>query len=433
MTDVLIADLAQLSSLRVISRGSVMPFKGTKKTLSEIARQLNVDAVVEGSVLRMGNQVRITAELIDTSTDRHLWARTFERKVEDVLSLQSEVARAIAGEVRARMTPHESARLLRNRSVNPAALEAYLKGRFYWNKFTEEPLVKSVEYYEQATGLDPGYAVAFAGLSESWTGLGWIGARSWEEVHPKAKEAANKALEIDPDLGEAHAAMAAVSLREWNWKTAEQQDRKAIALNPNHSTAHLSYSNILRYLGRPEESIAEGRRAVELDPLAVLTNEVLGTAYLSARRYDLVIQQCKQALEMHPDESSLHHLLGWAYAYKKMYEPAIDSIEKSLTLDGVPPALSPDIAYIHTMRGQKDEARAILDRLLALSQKAPINAGLIALIYAGLGEREETLTWLEKAYEQHSPMMTWLKVDARFDNVRDEPRFQELMRRVGLI
>ena len=433
MTEVLIADLAQLSSLRVISRGSVMPFKGTKKTLPEIARQLNVDAVVEGSVLRSGNRVRITAELIDTSTDRHLWAKTYERKVDDVLLLQSEVAQAIAGEVRARMTPQESARLSRNRAVNPAALEAYLKGRFYWNKFTEEALVKSVESYEQAARLDPGYAAAYAGLSESWTGLGWIGARPWEEVHAKAKEAAAKALEIDPELGEAHAAMAVLSLREWNWKTAEQEDQKAIALNPNYSTAHISYSNILRYLGHPDESIVEARRAVELDPLAMLTNEALATAYVSARRYDQAIEQCKKALELHPDESNLHHLLGWAYAYKQMYKPAIESIEKSLALDGVAPALSPDIAYIDTMAGQKKEARRILARLLALSEKAPLNAGLIALVYAGLGEREETLTWLEKAYQQHSPMMTWLKVDARFDNIRDEPRFQELMRRVGLI
>ena len=433
MTEVLIADLAELSSLRVISRGSVMPFKGTKKTLAEIARQLNVGAVVEGSVLRSGNQVRITAGLIDTSTGRHLWARTYERKVGDVLSLQSEVARAIAGEVRARMTSRESARLARNHAVNPAALEAYLKGRFYWNKFKEEPLLKSVEYFEQAARLDPEYAAAYAGLSESWTGLGWIGARPWEEVQARAKQAAAKALEIDPALGEAHAAMAVLSMREWNWKAAEQQDKQAIALNPNYSTARISYSNILRYTGRPGESIAEARRAVELDPLAMLTNEVLANAFLSARQYDLAIEQCRKTIELHPEESSLHHLLGWAYAYKQMYDPAIESIQKHLELDGVPPALSPDLAYIHTLTGQNKEARRILARLLDLSRKAPVNAGLIALVYAGLGEREETLTWLEKAYQQHSPMMTWLKVDARFDNVRNEPRFQDLMRRVGLI
>jgi tetratricopeptide (TPR) repeat protein len=227
--------------------------------------------------------------------------------------------------------------------------------------------------------------------------------------------------------------MAVLSMREWNWKTAEEADKKAIALNPNYSTAHLSYSNILRYLGRPDESIAEARRAVALDPLAMLTNEVLATAYVSARQYDLAIEHCRKALELHPDESNLHHVLGWAYAYKQMYKPAIESIEKSLALDGVAPAFSHDIAYIHTMTGRNKEARKTLARLLALSEKAPVNAGAIALIYAGLGERDETLAWLHKAYQQHSPVMTWLKVDARFDNVRDEPRFQELMRRVGLI
>ena len=208
MTDVLIADLAQISSLRVISRTSVMQLKGTKKTLTEIARQLNVDGVIEGSVLRSGDQVRITAELVDTSTDRHLWARTYDRKVGDVLTLQSEVARAIAGEIQARITPQESGRLSRNRTVSPAALEAYLKGRFYWGQFTEESLTKSIEFYEQATSIDPAYAAAYAGLSESWTGLGWIGARPWQEVRTMAKDAAMKALAIDDALSDAHAAVA---------------------------------------------------------------------------------------------------------------------------------------------------------------------------------------------------------------------------------
>lgn len=433
MTDVLIADLAQIGSLRVISRTSVMQFKGTKKSLPEIARQLNVDGVITGSVLLSGDQVRITAELVDTSTDRHLWARTYERKVGDVLTMQGEVARAIAGEIQARITPQESGRLSRNRAVSPAALEAYLKGRFYWSRYTEESLTKSIEYYERATSIDPAYAAAYAGLSEAWTGLGWIGARPWEDVRVMAKDAAMNALAIDDGLSDAHAAIAVLSLRDWDWKTAEKEDKKAVALNPGYPTAHLSYSNMLRYLGRTEESIAEAKRAVELDPLAVLTNEVLANAYMSARRYDLAVAQCQTALELHPDESSLHHIIGWAYVYKGMYDKGVEAITKSHVLDGVDPALSPDLAYIDALTGKKEEARKILARLLDLAKQAPVDPGLIAPIHVGLGQRQEALTLLEQAYHQHSSMMTLLKVDPRFDTIRQEPGFQVLMRGVGLI
>ena len=433
MTDVLIADLAQISSLRVISRASVMQLKGTKKPLAEIARQLNVDGVIVGSVLRSGDQVRINAELVDTSTDRHLWARTYNRKVGDVLTLQSEVARAIAGDIQAHITPEESGRLSRKRTVSPPALEAYLKGRFYWGQYTDESLTKSIEFFEQATRMDPAYAAAYAGLSESWTGLGWIGARPWAEVRTMAKDAAMKALAIDDALSDAHAALAGLSLREWDWKTAEAEAKKAIALNPGYVTAHLSYSSILRYLGRPEESIAEARRAFELDPLAVLTNEVLANAYLSARRYDLAIAQCRSALELHPEESSLHHILGWAYVYKGIYDKGRVAIKKSLALDGDHESFSPDLAYIDSVTGKKQEARKTLGRLLALATQAPIDPGHLALIYVGLGQHQEALPLLQQAYRRHSSMMTWLKVDARFDAIRPEPAFQDLMRVVGLI
>ena len=433
MTDVLIADLAQISSLRVISRTSVMQLKGTKKPLPEIAHQLNVDGVIEGSVLRSGDQVRITAQLVDASTDHHLWARTYERKVGDVLTLQGEVARAIAGEVQAQMTPQESGRLSRDRTVSPAALEAYLKGRSYWERFTEESLIRSIENYNQAIKIDPSYAVAYAGLSEAWTGLGWIGARPWQEVRRMAKDSAMKALAVDAGSTEAHAAMAVFSLRDWDWKTAEEEDKKAIALNPGYATAHMSYGNILRYLGRAEESIAEAKRAVELDPLAVLTNQVLGEAYLSARRYDLAIAHCQAALEVHPEESSLLMILGWGYVYKGMYDEGAKAITRSNAIDGISPDISPDLAYINAVTGKREEARKTLGVLQTLGKEAPVDPGLMGLIFAGLGERREALAMLEQAYSRHSSMMTWLKVDARFDKIRQDPEFQDLMRRVGLI
>jgi serine/threonine-protein kinase len=248
-----------------------------------------------------------------------------------------------------------------------------------------------------------------------------------------AKEAAMKALALDDSLSDAHAAVAVLSLRDWDWKTAEQEDQKAIALNPGYVTAHLSYSNMLRYLGRAEESIAEGKRAYELDPLAVLTNQVLANAYLSARRYDLAIAQCLSALELHSEESDLFHILGWAYVYKGEYDKGKEAIVKRLAFDGIDQAISPDLAYIYAQTGHRQEARQILNLLLTLAKEAPLDPGLIALIHAGLDQRKEALTLLEQAYRQHSPMMTWLKVDPRFDAMRQEPRFQELMRSVGLI
>jgi serine/threonine protein kinase/Flp pilus assembly protein TadD len=433
MTDLLIADLAQVSSLRVISRTSVMQLKGTKKSLPEIARQLNVDGVVEGTVQRSGERVRINAELIDAASDHHLWAKTYDRRVGDVLTLQGEVARAIAREVQAQITPQESGRLSRERTISPAALEAYMKGRFYWGEFTDESLTKSIENYQQATRIDPGYAAAYAGLSEAWTGLGWIGAMAWEDARGPAKDAATKAIALDNSLSDGHAAAAVVAMRDWDWKTAEEEDKLAISLNPGNPTAHMSYGNILRYLGRIDESIAEAKRAVELDPLSALTNEVLAEAYLCAPRPDLTVAQAEAALEVHPEVSELHQIAGWAYAFSGHYDKGIEEIQKSLALDGVDPGLSPDLAYIEAAHGKKEEARKILKRIQTLAKSVPVDPGQLAFIYVGLNERPEALKLLEQAYRLHSPMMTWLKADPRFDPIRNEPGFQDLMRRVGLI
>jgi serine/threonine protein kinase/tetratricopeptide (TPR) repeat protein len=433
MTDILIADLAQISSLRVISRTSAMQLKGTTRSLAEIARQLNVDGIVEGSVLRYGDQIRITAELIDPATDRHLWARTYDRKIGDVLALQSTVAREIAGEIQARITPEEAGRLARSGSIPPAALQAYMKGRFHWEEFTEDSLDKSIESYQEATRFYPPYAAAWAGLSESWTSLGFMGARPWKDVREQAREAAMKAIAIDNASSDAHAAFAVFSLVDWDWKTAEDEDRTAIALNPGYPTSHMSYGTVLRYQGRAAESIAQARRAVELDPLDPLNSQVLAEAYLSARRYDEAVAECRSALEVHPDNSILNQILGWAYFYAHKYDEAYLAFGKMLEADRVPPELSPDLAYIHAVTGKPQEARKTLEQLLPLVKEGIVDPGLIALIYTGLGEREAALTRLEEAYRNHSMMMTWLKVDARFDGLRQEPRFQALMRGVGLM
>jgi len=433
MTEALTADLTQIGALRVIARASMMQYKETKQPLAQIAQRLKVEAVVSGSVLRSGDRVRITAVLIRAATGQQLWAKTYERSLGDVLDLENEVARAIAGEVQAKVTAQEQVHMARNHSVNAAAYDAYLKGRYYYNRFTVDGFTKSIEYFEEAIELDSDYATAYAGLADALASLEQIGAARHEDVHTQALEAASKALAMDDTLPEAHAAMASVRANDWERSAAEREARRAIELNPGFPLAHLYYSNMLRHLGRREESIAEARRALELDPLSPLTNEELADAQLSARQYDAAIEQYQKTLELYPNQAAPRDSLGWAYVYEGRYEQGMEEIRKSIALYGEDPRLSPEIAFIYCMTGKKGEAQKILNQLLSTSKTVPIAAHHIALIYVGMGKKDEAFAWLEKSYEQHSPMMAWLEVDQRFDSLRGEPRFQNLMRRVGLI
>ncbi len=432
MTELLITDLGQIGSLRVISRPSVMRFREMKQPLRDIARQLGVDAVIVGSVQSSANRVRITAQLVDAATEQQLWTRAYEREMTDVLSLQSEVARNIAAEIQARVTPDEAGRLARNHKIVPAALDAYLLGRYYWDRFTDESLLKAVDYFEQAIQLDPSYAVAYGGIAECWSGLLFTDSRPWAETIPKAREAAEKALALDDTLAESHQAMAIVYYQEWNWKGVESEVKKAIALNAGFATSHMMYSNMLRQFGRADDSIAQAKLALQADPLSMLTNQMLGNAYADARRYDLAIAQYQKGLDLHPDDFTLQYHLGWAYVHAGDYEKGVAAIRSSQATEGVPPGLSPDLAAIYAMTGKPEESRKILAQLLALAKHYPVSPGLIALVYVALNNHEQALAWLEKAYRLHSTMMTWLKVDPRFDNIRAAPQFQDLVRRVGL-
>jgi TolB-like protein/DNA-binding winged helix-turn-helix (wHTH) protein/Tfp pilus assembly protein PilF len=429
ITEALISDLAQIRALRVISRASVMQFKATKKPLADIARQLRVDAVVVGSVASSGRRVRITAELIHGRTERHIWARKYERDAGDILDLQNEIARTIAAEIQAKVTPREQERLSRKRAVDPDAYVAYLRGRHHWSQYTVEALLKSVTYFEEAVRRDPYYAEAYAELSLALGGLQYIGAAPAEEVDSRSIQAASKALELDNDSADAHAAMAAARAKQWDWAGAERHLKRAFELNPGHEPAHVAYSTVLRHRGRIGESILEAKRAVEAAPLSAMANETLGNAYLSARQHDLAIAQYQKTLELYPNKAASRKGLGWAYVYKGMYDNGIEEIQKSF---GEPPELSPELAYVHAMRGNEEEARQILNRLLRVSKQKVVEPHHFALIYAGLGRNDQALVMLEQAYRQHSPMMRWLKVDPRFDKLRPDPRFQELMRRVGL-
>ncbi|HLJ46116.1 MAG TPA: protein kinase [Bryobacteraceae bacterium] len=433
MTDLLITNLGQIAALHVISRPSVMQFKGTKRPLAEIAKQLGVEALVVGSVQSSGARVRITAELIDPVTGQQMWTRAYERELTDVLTLQSGVARAIADEVQARVTTDEAGRLARNRKVVPAALDAYLLGSFYWDQFKDETIEKAIDYYNQAIRIDPTYAAAYGGLATCWSSLLFSDSRPWEETIAKARAAAEKALTLDDSLAESHHAVAMVRYQEWDWKGVESELKKAIALNPGNSISHMLYCNMLRHVGRFDEAIAEGKLGLEADPLSMLSNQMLGDAYVSARRYDLAIGQFQRGLELHPGDSTLQYQLGWAYVFSGAYDKGIQSLSSSQAADGVPPSLSPDLAYVDALTGKRGQTRQVLNRLLALAKDNPVSPGMIALVYTALDERPQILEWLEKAYQQHSSIMTWLKIDPRFDRIRPENGFQDLMRRVGLI
>jgi len=431
MTDALIAELGQIGSLRVISRTSVMQYKGAKRPLPQIAKELNVDAVIEGSVVRSGNRVRITAQLIGVVPERHLWARNYERDLRDVLTLQSEVAQAIANEVKIKLTPQEQARLARARPVSPEAHEAYLRGRYHWNLRTEDGLKKSLGYFQQAIEKDPAYALAYAGLADSYVILA-DGVMAPREAYPRGKAAAFKALEIDETLAEAHAPLgAAREAYDWDWVGAEKEYKRAIELNPGYATAHQWYAMYLSEMGRHNEAIAETKRAQELDPLSLIINVHGGYIFFFARQYDEAIAQCRRTLELNPGFYQAHVYLGWPYEQQKLYAQAISEYQKAIALEPGNPALAAELARACAAAGKRTEALKVISQLKELSKQRYVSPYLMAQIHAALGDIDQACAWLEKAYEERSGELCTLKVDPRNDPLRSAPRFQDLLRRMN--
>ena len=363
MTEALITDLAQIGALRVISRTSAMQYKGTRKPLPEIARELNVDAVVEGSVLRFGNRVRITAQLIHAASDQHLWAKSYERDLGDILALQSEVARAIAKEVKIKLTPHQQARLTCARPVNPEAYEAYLKGRYYWNKFTEEGFKRSLEYFKQAIEKDPVYASAYAGLAESYATLGFFSTVP-KEAFPKAKEAALKALEIDDTLAQAHTSLGLSRLfYDWDRLTAEREFQRALELNPGYALTHHEYALYLMAMARLDEALVEEKRALELDPLSLRINTALGWVFYFARQFQQAIEQYRKTLELDPNFVMAYWQLGLAYEQKAMYKEALEEFQKGVVSSGGGPIYLALLGHGYGVAGKRGKALKILNEL----------------------------------------------------------------------
>jgi len=430
MTDELITDLGQISALRVISRTSVMPYKRVRKSLPQIARELNVDAVVEGTVLRSGEQVRITAQLIQASADKHLWAESYEGDLRDTLALQKKVAGAIAAQIRIELTPQEQAVLKNVKVVNPEAYEAYLKGRYFWNKRTADGLKKAVDYFNQAIEKDPNYGQAYTGLADSYALLGdWeYGVLAPKEAFPRAKAAATKALELDDTLGEAHTSLAfSLDLFDWDWASAEREFRRAIELNPGYATAHHWYAWHLSEMGRNSEAIAEMRKAQNLDPLSLIISADVAEILLVAHSYDQAIEQSRKTIDMDPNFAVAHYELGQALVQKHMYKEAIAELQKAIELSGGSTTCTSNLAFAYAASGRRKEAEKILSDLKNRSKQ---NASEIALMYVGLNEKDEAMAWLEKAYEERfNPSILLRPV---FDPLRSDPRFQNLVRRIGL-
>jgi serine/threonine protein kinase/TolB-like protein/Flp pilus assembly protein TadD len=434
MTEELTTTLGQIEALRVISRTSVMRFKGVRPPggLSEIARQLKVDAVVEGSVLRSGDRVRITAQLIDARTDRHVWARSYERDLRDVLALQSDVAQAIANEIKIKVTPQEGTRLASARPVSPEAHEAYLKGRYYWNKRTEADLRKSIESFQQAIQKDPSYAQAYAGLADCYVVLPNYSATSPQETLPKAKAAAEKAIQIDDGLAEAYAPLAQVAAYySYDWLSAEREFKRVTELNPNYATAHQWYALMLARMGQLDRALAEVRRAQELDPLSLIINHNVAWVLYFARQYDQGIEQVRKTLELDPSFAGAHDMLGELYTRKGMYQQGIDELREAIRLSGGDPNIKAELGNAYAVAGKRKQAREILGELTALSKRRYFSPCFIASIYAGLGDKNQAFAWLEKAYEGPDIWIAFVNVDPAFDSLRSDPRFQDLLRRMN--
>jgi TolB-like protein/Flp pilus assembly protein TadD len=431
MTELLIADLSQISALRrVISRTTMMRYKGTPKTLPQIARELRVDAVIEGSVLSSGDRVRITAKLIQGATDKHLWAQSYERDARDVLKLQGDVASAIADEIRIAVTQQERARLTHAPPVVPAAYDAYLKGRDHWNKGTAQEWEQARLYFERAVQIDPNYASADAGLADYY----WLtDALPPRVAMSKAKEYALKALEIDPALAEAYTSLGAVRfLADWDWPEAERDFRRALELNPGDVEAHRMYSAYLSAMGRGEEALAESRRAQEFDPRSIAAQITIGWTFYYARRYDQAVEQCGKILELEPDSVGAHDCLGLSYLAKQMYEKAIGECQRAVDLSGNDLNRAVDLARAQALAGNKAAARKALNELRARARRSYVPPSLFAKIHLALEEKKQGLAWLETAYADRDGYLGQLKVEPAYDSVRSDPAFQDLVRRLRL-
>ncbi|HXA67749.1 MAG TPA: winged helix-turn-helix domain-containing protein [Bryobacteraceae bacterium] len=432
MTDAIIDQLARVQGLTVISRTSTMQYKKARKPLPQIARELGVDTVVEGTVLRAGSRVRVSAQLIDAATDRHLLSRTFERDLEDVLQLQQDVARAVAQQITSSLTAKDASRLSHPLPVDPAAYQAFMLGRFYWFKRTPDAHWKSIEYFQQALAREPNYALAYMGLADSYFSL-----QNSEVVPPlqfKAQErsAILRALALDDSLAEAHTSLAhAQEMEDWDFAAAEKEYRRAVELNPNYALAHQWLGNDLAIRGRSVEALEESRKAMALDPLSALYRASYAHRIAYARRFDEAADACHRALELDANHPTANMYLGQIEEYRGRFPDAIIRFRKAYEATATPLHLA-NLGHAYARNGNRSEALEVLAQLRTLSKTRYVSPYAFALVYIGLAETEKAFKWLQRALSERSPTLTTLKVDPVFDELRADPRLVSLVRQIGL-
>jgi TolB-like protein/tetratricopeptide (TPR) repeat protein len=430
--DEILTRLAKVADLKVISRTSTQHLKSVPNDLPQIARQLGVAHVLEGSVQKANDQIRVNVQLINALTDTHLWAETFDRKLTDIFAVESEIAKTIADTLQAKLSGSEQHAIAARPTVNTEAHQLYLKGRFFWNKRTGNDLKKSIDYFQQAITADPNYALAYAGVADAYVFLPGYTAGTPQDCYPKAKAAAKKALELDDTLAEAHTTLAlAIWYYDFDFSQANREFRRAIELNPNYATAHQQYgNNTLSALGRFDDAIAEGKQAVELDPLSLVINSDLGVDYFFARRYDEAIAQLHKTLEMDPGYYFAHVMLGQTLEMKSAPDAAIAEYQKARALNDDPSVLGM-LARTYGLSGNKTEAEKILNQLRELSTQRYVAAYSFALVYLGLGDKEEALRWLEQSYQDRAGSdVGWIRVDPLVDPLRGDPRFEALAEKI---
>jgi len=429
MTEELTTALSQVSSLRVVSRTSAMRYKGTQKSVPQIARELNVDAVVEGSVEREGDRVRITAQLIQGPSDTHLWAKGYERDLRDSLRLQDEVAQAIVGEIQLKLTPQEQAHFAHDESVDPEAHEDYLRGLFHLNMRNGPDERRAIELFQSAINKDPSYAAAYAALADSYRALIFNSNVAPAEVAPLSMAAARRALELDDHLAEAHVCLASGLVDyDWDWKGAEREYQTALGLNPNSALAHSTYAHFLRQEGRLEESIREGQRGIELDPVSASASFMVSQSLYEARRYDEAISELHKSLELEPRFWPAHVYLGKTLAEQRHFPEALEELKATGNFTAEPLAT---MGYVYGRMERAADARKVLADLQTQSKTVYIAPSMFARVYIGLGDKDQVFAWLEKGYQQHDFWLTFLTGEPMYDTLRSDPRFQELVRRIG--
>ena len=436
LTDDLITELSKISALRVISRTSVIPFKQTRQGPSQIARQLGVDALVTGTVLRSAERVRVSAQVIQISPEKNLWAERYERPLGDIVLLQGMLAREIADAIRVKLTPQEEHRVGQGHYVDEEAREAQLKGRYYWNKRTEEATWKAIDYFQLAIAKDRTDARAYAGLADSYLSLALVEALQEaippNEGFPKAREAVTRALEIDETLGEAHATLGHIHFQyDRDWAGAEREFKRAIELNPNYANAHLWYALSLMWTGRHDEAVLEITRAQQLDPLLLAVSANVGFILAAAHRYDEAIAECRKTVDLDPNFPLGHYRLGQIYTFKGAYSEAIAELEKAVAVSRSNPRATAELGLAHALNGNRAEALRLVRDLITRSKQRYVSPFDIALIYAGLRD-PRTWDWLQRAERDRSPSLNFLVLSPAFASIRTDPRYSALVQHIGL-